>query len=131
MRPQTHFLHKYERGFYLIQWVCTKTVLGRKRVWGQWEWGDTLAKVNMLYNSPSQGTGADLMKAIMTEVYASLPAEVKMIGSIHDELVLEAPEAMAQDMAVLLKSIMVRVGSEMLSPVPVDAEVEVLDTWGG
>jgi DNA polymerase-1 len=54
-----------------------------------------------------------------------------MIGSIHDELVLEAPEAMAQDMAVLLKSIMCRAGSEMLSPVPVDAEVEVLDTWGG
>jgi DNA polymerase I len=71
------------------------------------------------------------MKAIMAEVYSSLPEGVKMIGSIHDELVLEAPEEMAQEMAVLLKAIMVQVGSEMLYPVPVDAEVEVLDTWGG
>ena len=82
--PQTHFLHNYESGFYSCTWVCTRTVLGRKRVWGQYEWGESLAKVNMLYNSPSQGTGADIMKAIMVEVYSSLPEEVKMIGSVHD-----------------------------------------------
>jgi hypothetical protein len=34
-------------------------------------------------------------------------------------------------MAMKLREIMKRVGSELLSPVPVDAEVEVLDTWGG
>lgn len=54
-----------------------------------------------------------------------------MIGSVHDELILEAPEALAQDMASLLLGIMRRVGSELLSPVPVDAEVEVLDSWAG
>jgi len=129
--PQTHFLHNYESGFYSCTWVCTRTVLGRKRVWGQYEWGESLAKVNMLYNSPSQGTGADIMKAIMVEVYSSLPEEVKMIGSVHDELILEAPEDLAQDMATKLLGIMRRVGSEMLSPVPVDAEVEVLQSWGG
>jgi DNA polymerase-1 len=67
----------------------------------------------------------------MAEVYSSLPPDVKMIGSVHDELILEAPEALAQDMASLLLEIMRRVGSELLSPVPVDAEVEVLDSWGG
>ena len=35
----------------------------------------------------------------MAEVYSSLPEEVKMIGSVHDELILEAPEALAQEMA--------------------------------
>jgi DNA polymerase-1 len=67
----------------------------------------------------------------MAEVYSSLPPDVKMIGSVHDELILEAPEALAQDMASLLLGIMRKVGSELLSPVPVDAEVEVLDSWGG
>jgi DNA polymerase I-like protein with 3'-5' exonuclease and polymerase domains len=67
----------------------------------------------------------------MGEVYSSLPEEVKMIASVHDEIVLEAPEALAQDMASLLQGIMRRVGSELLSPVPVDAEVEVLSSWGG
>jgi DNA polymerase I-like protein with 3'-5' exonuclease and polymerase domains len=54
-----------------------------------------------------------------------------MIGSVHDELILEAPEAQAQEMATMLLGIMRRIGSELLAPVPVDAEVEVLDSWGG
>jgi len=93
--------------------------------------GRSLASINQLYNSPSQGTGADLLKAVMAEVYSSLPEDVKMIGSVHDELILEAPEALAQEMATKLLEIMRRVGSELLSPVPVDAEVEILDSWGG
>lgn len=98
---------------------------------GQREDGTSLASINQLYNSPSQGSGADLIKRIMGEVYSSLPEDVKIIASIHDELILEAPEALAQEIASNLKDIMRRVGSEMLYPVPVDAEVEILDSWGG
>jgi DNA polymerase I-like protein with 3'-5' exonuclease and polymerase domains len=54
-----------------------------------------------------------------------------MIGSVHDELILEAPEALAQDIASLLLATMRRIGSDLLKPVPVDAEVEILDSWGG
>ena len=129
--PKNHYHHNYEKGVYARQAVTTQTLPGRKRIWGQSEDGRTLASINQLYNSPSQGTGADLIKAIMGEVYFSLPEEVKMIASVHDEIVLEAPEALAQDMASLLLGIMRRVGSELLSPVPVDAEVEILQSWGG
>jgi DNA polymerase-1 len=129
--PKSHYLHNHEKGFYSRQAVTTQTLPGRKRIWGQSEDGRTLASINQLYNSPSQGTGADLIKAIMGEVYSSFPEEVKMIASVHDEIVLEAPEALAQETASLLLGIMRRVGSELLSPVPVDAEVEVLDSWGG
>ena len=129
--PKNHYHHNYEKGVYARQAVTTQTLPGRKRIWGQSEDGRTLASINQLYNSPSQGTGADLIKAIMGEVYSSLPEEVKMIASVHDEIVLEAPEALAQDMASLLLGIMRRVGSELLAPVPVDAEVEILQSWGG
>ena len=128
--PKSFFFHNSEKGLYSSPLVCSQTVTGRKRVWG-WNTGRSLASINQLYNSPSQGTGADLLKVVMAEVYSSLPREVKMIGSVHDELILEAPEALAQDMASLLLGIMRRVGSELLSPVPVDAEVEVLQSWGG
>ena len=67
----------------------------------------------------------------MAEVYSSLPEDVKMIGSVHDELILEAPEALAQDIASLLLATMRWIGSDLLKPVPVDAEVEILDSWGG
>jgi len=54
-----------------------------------------------------------------------------MIASVHDEIVLEAPEALAQEKASLLLGIMREVGSALLDPVPVDAEVEILSSWGG
>jgi DNA polymerase-1 len=128
--PKSHFFHNTEKGFFSSPLVCSQTIAGRKRVWG-WKEGRSLARDTELFNSPSQGTGADLLKAVMAEVYSSLPGEVKMIGSVHDELILEAPEALAQDMAAQLLAIMRRVGSDLLAPVPVDAEVEVLDSWGG
>ena len=129
--PKNHFLHSKERGGFIAKpLVCTHTIAGRRRAWA-WKDGRTLARDTELFNSPSQGTGADLLKAVMAEVYSFLPDEVKMIGSVHDELILEAPEALAQDMASLLLGIMRRVGSDLLAPVPVDAEVEVLDSWGG
>jgi DNA polymerase I-like protein with 3'-5' exonuclease and polymerase domains len=128
--PKTHFFHFKETGFKASSLVCTRTITGRRRAWF-WKAGRSLARDTELFNSPSQGTGADLLKAVMAEVYSSLPKEVRMIGSIHDELILEAPEALAQDMASLLLGIMRRVGSELLAPVPVDAEVEILQSWGG
>jgi DNA polymerase I-like protein with 3'-5' exonuclease and polymerase domains len=128
--PRSHWFHNNERGFYSSPLVMIQTLGGRKRVWG-WHQGRPLARETELYNSPSQGTGADLLKAVMAEVYATLPEEIKMVGSVHDELILESPEALAQDTASKLLEIMRRVGSELLAPVPVDAEVEVLNTWGG
>jgi DNA polymerase-1 len=128
--PKIHFLHFKETGFKASPLVCTRTITGRRRAWF-WKDGRSLARDTELFNSPSQGTGADLLKAVMAEVYSSLPDEVKMIGSVHDELILEAPEAQAQEMATKLLEIMRRVGSKLLFPVPVDAEVEVLDSWGG
>lgn len=128
--PNTHFLHSKETGFKGLSLVSTYTKTGRKRAWG-WKDGRTLARDTELYNSPSQGTGADLLKAVMAEVYSSIPKDVKLIGSVHDELILEVPGAQAQEIASRLRDIMRKIGSEMLYPVPVDAEVEVLSSWGG
>ena len=125
-----HFFHKAGQGVYSSPLVYSQTIAGRKRIWG-WKDGRTLARDTELYNSPSQGTGADLLKMVMAEVYSFLPKEVKLVGSVHDELILEAPEDLAQEMASKLREIMRKVGSDLLTPVPVDAEVEVLGSWGG
>jgi DNA polymerase-1 len=128
--PKVYYHHNHKKGFYTSHWICTETLSGRKRIWGEREDGYSLATINQLYNSPSQGTGADILKAVMAEVYSSLPEDVKLIGSVHDELILEAPDAQAPEAAKMLLDIMRRIGSEMLSPVPVEAEVEVLESWG-
>jgi DNA polymerase I len=127
---KAHHLHDAERGFYGASLVSSRTVSGRKRVWG-WFRGRTLAKETELYNTPSQGTGADLIKIVLAEVFAYLDEKVSLVGCVHDEIILEAPEEMANETSVKLKEIMERVGSELLKPVPVVAEVDVLDSWGG
>lgn len=57
-------------------------------------------------NSPIQGTAADIMKIAMVRVWKRLKAEnmaSRLILQIHDELLIEAPEAEAEKAAVILK----------------------------
>ena len=47
-------------------------------------------------NTPLQGTAADLLKLAMVKAHARLASETmqtRMILTVHDELVFEAPEA--------------------------------------
>ena len=56
-------------------------------------------------NTPVQGTAADIIKAAMVRVWRRLKAEVpnaKLILQIHDELIVEAPEAVAKQAAEIL-----------------------------
>jgi DNA polymerase-1 len=127
-----YWCHSCDQGFFLKRLVTTRTVLGRRRVWGSAPGGyKSLATVNQLYNSPSQGTGADLLKLSMAAVYDILPAEAKMIATVHDEILIEAPEHLADKLATAVKGIMETVGSDLLDPVPVEVEVDVVDSWGG
>ena len=65
----------------------------------------------------------------MAEVYEKLSdEEARIIGSIHDEIILEVPEDRAEEYASRLKEIMERIGSQMLYPVPVKAEAKVMRT---
>ena len=82
-----------------------------------------------MFNTPCQGTGADLIKLVMAEVYEKISCQdAKIIGSIHDEILLEVVENRAEEYARMLKEIMERVGSKLLHPVPVKAEVKILKT---
>ncbi len=66
---------------------------------------------------------------MMAEVYEKLSdEEARIIGSIHDEIILEVPEDRAEEYAARLKEIMERIGSQMLYPVPVKAEAKVMRT---
>lgn len=73
-------------------------------------------------NLPIQGTAADILKRAMIDVHAALerynaergrdhsawPGTARMILTVHDELLFEAPEAEAEDVAGLVKDLMER-----------------------
>ena len=77
-------------------------------------------------NMPIQGTAADIMKLAMIAVWKRLRAELpeaRLVLQVHDELIVECPEAQAETAAALLAEEMERVVS--LS-VPLTAEAH----WG-
>ncbi|WP_298025034.1 DNA polymerase I [uncultured Dysosmobacter sp.] len=77
-------------------------------------------------NMPIQGTAADVMKLAMVAVWKRLKAEklqARLVLQVHDELIVECPEAEAEQAARLLEEEMERVAT--LS-VPLTAEAH----WG-
>ncbi len=80
-------------------------------------------------NMPIQGTAADIIKIAMIKVYNRLKAEIpeaRLIMQIHDELIVEAPEEMAEKAVEILKTEMQN--SASLS-VPLIADTGKGRTW--
>ncbi len=51
-----------------------------------------------------------------------------VVGCVHDEILLEAPIECADEVAEVLKDMMEQAGNEFLRAVPVQVEMEVLDS---
>ena len=75
------------------------------------------------------GTAADIIKIAMVRVYRRLreeKLEARLILQVHDELIVEAPEREAEQVAVLLKEEM-EAAAQLT--VRLEAEVHVGPTW--
>ncbi len=75
-------------------------------------------------NTPIQGTAADIIKLAMVKVYDRLKRELpeaKLILQVHDELIVEAPEALAQKALEILKEEMQN-AAKLDVPLIVDAK---------
>ena len=80
-------------------------------------------------NTPLQGTAADLIKIAMLKLDREIRErglQAKMLLQVHDELVLEAPEAEVEIVKSLVKECME--GAYALS-VPMEVEVSVGKNW--
>ena len=80
-------------------------------------------------NTPIQGTAADLIKLAMIRVENALNEhypEAQLLLQVHDELIVECPEAIAQEVARLISQEMESVAE--LS-VPLTAEAKVGKSW--
>ena len=96
----------------------------------------------MAINTPVQGTAAEILKLAMIELHRKLKSEVRMSKSktnpkfecrnpkllltVHDELVVEAPAAKAKKVAKLVKEVM---ENEVKLCVPVEVEVGIGGNW--
>ena len=81
-------------------------------------------------NAPIQGTASDIFKRAMTMLDQALPEhDSQIVNSIHDELVVECPEAVSEQVKNIVVNLMVGAAKEFLQRVPVTVEAVVSDAW--
>lgn len=86
--------------------------------------------VTELYNTPVQGTGADILKRAMARLRPYLAYyDAELVACVHDELVAECPEDRAQDLLAVMVREMEAAGRGFIPEVPVVAEGAVGRTW--
>lgn len=84
------------------------------------------------YNTPIQGTAADILKNALGMLPELLRDKDTYIAAVvHDEIVLECPKELADQIAELLTETMEQAGAKYLRDVPVVAEASVADSWAG
>jgi len=113
-----------------------KTMFGRRRLVpelnsrnGQIRMAAERATINM----PIQGTAADVLKRAMIDIHAALAQSgstsgtgTRMILTVHDELVFEAPKEQAEDASAMVRELM---QNAVKLAVPLDVDVGYADNW--
>ncbi len=110
----------------------TQTLYGRKRYIPELKSSNFNIRSGaerIALNTPIQGTAADLIKLAMLRVDRALRAQfpqARLLLQVHDELIVECPEALAPQVAALVSREMEQVAS--LS-VPLTAEAKFGKSW--
>ena len=81
-------------------------------------------------NFPIQGSAADILKRAMIDVHAALATtaggRARMILTVHDELLFEAPQEAADETAAVVKDLM---SKAVPLKVPLDVDVGIGENW--
>ena len=80
-------------------------------------------------NMPIQGTAADILKRAMIDLHVALPEcglRTRMILTVHDELLFEAPSAEAEQAAALVRE---RMEGAVSLTVPLTVDVGIAENW--
>jgi DNA polymerase-1 len=87
--------------------------------------------VNSLYNYPVQGTAADGFKLALIYLDNQLAGHnARVIHILHDEVIVEAKDDVADAVAVIVKECMEKAFGEILPEVPFVVLLEIKESWG-
>ena len=134
------FIHAYFAGYpavrgYIDQTLAdartsgvVRTITGRRRLVPELKSANGMIRAaaeRETVNMPIQGTAADILKKAMIDVAAALNAHggaSRMILTVHDELLFEAPDAEAERIAALVKTHM-EAAFQLSVPLTVDVGI--------
>jgi DNA polymerase I-like protein with 3'-5' exonuclease and polymerase domains len=122
--PRLRSWHR-ERGALVDDgWAYTRTALGRRRLLS---YNDASMMVSA--NTLIQGSGADILKIAIAELNDHLSPDVHLVAAVHDELVLEVKEEIAEKYKEILETTMIKAAEHVLKSVPASADASVGDSW--
>jgi DNA polymerase I len=106
-----------------------RTILGRRRLINPKasNWDCFQSKTNLVV----QGACADGIKLALCEIRKRLPRSAWIIAIVHDEIIVETPEAKAEQVKKLLEKIMVSVFDKLFEKqVPIEVDAKICENWG-
>jgi DNA polymerase I-like protein with 3'-5' exonuclease and polymerase domains len=80
-------------------------------------------------NTLIQGSGADILKIAIAQLSEHLNEDAYLVACVHDELVLEVREDLAEEYKKILESIMIQAAENVLTSVPASADASIGDSW--
>jgi DNA polymerase-1 len=129
VRPKLReYIEKVKEFAHANQYV--ETYFGRRRACPEVNSTNFMVRSGaerMAVNVPIQGTAADIYKLAMIEAARRLPTDCPLLLQIHDELIVEAPEDRADEVAALLREVMEGV-VDLGLPLAVDTATG--ENWG-
>lgn len=108
---------------------CVRTLLGRVRFLpdiNNTEQGYRMAAERQAGNTVIQGSAADIIKLSMVRAHRALPEGCDLILTVHDELVITAPDSLADEAA---KAVTDAMQDAYQLSVPLPADVRIVDRW--
>ena len=105
-----------------------RTSIGRRRLIpkGTKDWPIFTSSVNV----PIQGGCADANKLSIIEIREVLPEGTFLVGTVHDEVIIETDIQIAPDILKLAKGVMEKWASTLFPGVPMLAEGVIWKSWG-
>jgi DNA polymerase-1 len=134
------FIHAYFSGYPSVRGYIDKTladarasgivrtITGRRRLVPELKSSNGMIRASAereTVNMPIQGTAADILKKAMIDVAAALQQRgglSRMILTVHDELLFEAPDAEAEEIAALVRTHM-EAAFQLTVPLTVDVGI--------
>lgn len=83
-------------------------------------------------NTPIQGTNADMTKLALVWIRDEIrkqKIDAKLVNTVHDEIVVECAEEIAEHVGKMVEETMQRAGQAFIKSVPMDVDASVMDFW--
>ena len=106
-----------------------RTILGRRILINPEasNWECFQAKTNLVV----QGACSDGLKLALCEIHHALPKDAEIIAAVHDEIIVEAIEAQAEQVKKLLSKLMVGVFDKLFKKqVAIEVDAKICENWG-